>query len=138
MQITDGRIINLAVTLSNFVGVIGIFILSGLAQKILLMSVVTSILMHLSETKHGLPGIFPFNKMSKLFLWLDRIAAYLALFFSLTYMMKLNIEIVCVLLLALLSIVTSECIISDQWGLYFIAHSIWHILIYYAYIILTY
>src|SRR5437773_1707437 len=43
--------------------------------------VLASICMHLSERKHGLPGLYPFNLYSTFFLWLDRCMALLALLF---------------------------------------------------------
>lgn len=44
-------------------------------QPYIIIPMIASILMHLSERKHNLPGIYPFNLYSTQFLWLDRIIA---------------------------------------------------------------
>jgi len=38
-------------------------------------AVLGSVLMHLGETKHGLPGVHPFNRYAGALLWADRATA---------------------------------------------------------------
>lgn len=84
------------VTLSNLVGVLPLYqavgkLAAGMAYDayipitwwieliLLFLSIVASILMHMSETKHGLNGVLingkPFTNYSMEFLWMDRFAA---------------------------------------------------------------
>lgn len=49
---------------------------SGLDNKlVILTAVVVSFLMHISERKHQLPGLYPFNQWTQVFLNLDRVVA---------------------------------------------------------------
>lgn len=41
-------------------------------RALILAAVIASSLMHISETKHKLPGVAPFRRLSAEFLWLDR------------------------------------------------------------------
>ena len=67
------------VSLSNLYGMVIFSNNLSVFQSIFFSNVIlASILMHLSEKKHKLPGVFPFNKYSSLFLWYDRIMAQLA------------------------------------------------------------
>lgn len=70
--------VHLINTLSNLPGVYSLFSDQiTFPQKCLISSnIITSMLMHLSETKHGLKGIYPFSLYSELFLNLDRAVAY--------------------------------------------------------------
>lgn len=62
-----------ATVLSNLVGLI-VFTLDVRPADLVLVAItmIASMLMHISETKHGLNGIYPFNKLSNLFLNIDR------------------------------------------------------------------
>lgn len=72
-------LVNLVVSLSNIFGLINISNELSFGMKLLILNVVfASFLMHMSETKHNLKGIYPFNIYSSAFLWYDRIIAYLA------------------------------------------------------------
>lgn len=66
---------NLIVAASNLYGLLPIYIAKNGYQLWMTGVVLSSTLMHLSEVKHGLPGISPFNRYSNQLLWLDRIAA---------------------------------------------------------------
>lgn len=71
--------INFLVALSNVFGLIPVFYMidKDIFISILMFTMTTaSTLMHLSETKHGLKGIYPFNIWSKQFLNLDRGLSY--------------------------------------------------------------
>jgi|GEM_PF-4381476 len=68
-------LINYIVTSSNLYGILPIHYSRGYYRLWMISIVISSILMHASETKHNLPGIYPFNKYSQQFLWLDRIMA---------------------------------------------------------------
>jgi hypothetical protein len=80
---------NFLVALSNFVAVEFceyIFFPANLSlwQELLLSVMVSSsVMMYLSERKHHLPGIFPFNEFSWHFLQLDRIMAIVCTLFVL-------------------------------------------------------
>lgn len=128
--VLSGELVNVLVTLSNIIGVIGIFYCSGLKQLVLILSVVGSILMHLSEQKHGLPGIYPFNVYSKELLWLDRIGAYIAAIYALFFIANVTGTILIMICFAALCIFIAEVVISTQWIYYIIFHSIWHFLVY--------
>ena len=137
----SGKQINLLVTLSNIVGFIGLWYCSGLTRVVLGLSVFSSILMHLSEQKHGLPGIYPFNCYSGTLLWVDRIAAYIAGVYALFYIMNVTKQIGFMIGYAILCGFISEVVITTQWHyyaiagikdpavdttvLYLVAHSMW-------------
>lgn len=140
MYTLSGEQVNLLVTLSNIVGFIGLWYCSGLTRIILGTSVFSSILMHLSEQKHGLPGIYPFNHCSNTLLWIDRLAAYVAVIYVLITcscilsMTKLIGFLICC---AIICGFVSEVIITTQWNYYIIVHSTWHLLVYTIFLILT-
>ena len=78
----DGFQVNLLVAWSNIYG-IPVLAMTIIEPSMPLWTVFmmafmvsASTLMHLSEVKHGLPGIYPFNMYSTLFLWGDRISAF--------------------------------------------------------------
>ena len=67
-----------------FSNIFVLFFLSKFEQWVIIIPpVICSFLMHISETKHGLKGIYPFNLYSNLFLNLDRVIAYLSFFYVL-------------------------------------------------------
>jgi hypothetical protein len=68
--------INIIVASSNIVGVYGLIKYSIFSKPwyIVFSAMLASFLMHISETKHNLPGVL-FVKYSYLLLWLDRIVA---------------------------------------------------------------
>jgi hypothetical protein len=86
-------LINLIVSSSNIYGILPIWYSSGYYRLWICSVVIASTLMHLSETKHGLPGIYPFNIYSNEFLWYDRIMAYSVVLFGL-WNYQLVIELV--------------------------------------------
>ena len=84
--------VNLLLALSNVL--FGLPILFSipddrLESKWLLILVLTaSIAMHLSERKHGLPGVPPFHWGAEEFLWCDRVMAVVAGLFVLVQVLK--------------------------------------------------
>ena len=130
--------VNLLVTLSNIVGIIGLWYCSGLKQFILGFSVITSILMHLSERHYGLPGVYPFNQYSYFFLWCDRIAAYIAGLYALYYIHNTTYALGIMTLCAIISgFVAFVSLLKSRLGYYTITHGIWHILVYSIFLKLT-
>lgn len=72
----NGKQINLIVAASNIFGIIPIYYSNNFYEKVWVWTIIlASILMHLSERKHRLPGVYPFNLFTKQFLWFDRIMA---------------------------------------------------------------
>jgi hypothetical protein len=99
-----------------------------------------STLMHLSETKHGLPGIGPFNKRTNTFLWFDRFVSLAGIaYFAYRAYQREKISSILLhpyLWFGLLSLGISEHphrLIQDRnkiislhcWG-----HAIWHFAVY--------
>ncbi len=129
----NGKMINLVVASSNLVG---LYDWSQVDFMILLM-IVCSVLMHLSETKHGLLGIYPFNLWSYQFLWLDRIMAYVLTIQTLFYLYyKWNHVSQSLLLLGLCGVSLmgiSEIIVTNQQIVFMISHSLWLIMAYLFY-----
>lgn len=82
--------LNLLVASSNLYGLKIFHLKLSTYQKILISSMIlASSLMHLSEVKHNLPGIYPFSKYSNEFLWYDRIMAFTCIIYG-GYQLKLN------------------------------------------------
>ena len=130
--------INILVTLSNIIGVVGLWYCSGPKQLILGFSVITSILMHLSERKYGLPGIFPLNQHSYFFLWCDRIAAYIAGIYAFYYINNvtytLSIMAICAIMSGFFAMMS---LLNSRLYYYAMTHSMWHILVYGIFLQLT-
>jgi hypothetical protein len=74
-----GEWVNHIVCMSNIVGLAAVRAARTWPQLLLATAaVLASGLMHLSERKHGLPGVAPFGRWPRAFLWLDRVVAYLS------------------------------------------------------------
>lgn len=124
-------LINIIVALSNLYG-LRIFTLNLSIYEMIFMGtlMIASILMHLSEVKHDLPGIYPFDKLSNEFLWFDRIMANLALVFILYKIYQnpmLFDDIINEGLIGLFLVVVSERINIGKIG-FMITHSAWHVI----------
>ena len=156
----DPRWFNFMVTLSNVWGLLLSLDCDDLVPRLLFQSVaIASVLMHLSETKHKLPGIWPFNQWSGLFLNVDRamslvVVLYLFLFdlhetWARLVLMFLNyrlfsLSVVVGGLVALL-IAENPWVLGRKWSvregklqgywLYAASHMLWH---YCAYTMLSY
>jgi hypothetical protein len=125
--------VNLFVAATNLVVIVLVRSLKSPAdQSVMIIAAIASILMHLSETKHHLPGIFPFNKFSWFFLQLDRCTAY----FSAIYFLRLLIslegiivsfhQMVALAVMGLISLFVSERIDQGPY-VFMISHGIWHV-----------
>ena len=128
------ELVNIVVALSNLYGLILFIGETTLSMKLLSVAMIaTSTLMHLSETKHGLPGVKPYNKYSTLFLWLDRIMAIICIS-VVTYFIYYNgLPSMMVIILATIGVIAcfiSEVILTNQWGLFVVYHITWHIAAY--------
>jgi hypothetical protein len=129
---------NIINTLTNIEGLYIVFFLDlSFGLKIaVLITTVSSMLMHISETKHYLTGISPFNKYSNLFLELDRITSKAALLYGLYLFYnngdKINIISIIIMLFGCICLFLSEQIYTlDTWDHTFkfiVLHSIWHII----------
>jgi hypothetical protein len=131
--------INIIVALSNLIGLFGFkFDVYGF---VLLYAISASFIYHLSETKHGLPGIYPLNRYSNEFLNLDRFGAFFAIFTAITCgritPTVLNYGLVGIITLA----ISERDIIAEIYGYtvsvsyldFAISHCLWHALAYYCY-----
>lgn len=125
--------INIVVALSNVYG-LQIFEtnISFYHKLIYLLTIIFSSLMHLSERKHKLNGVKYFNKYSNLFLWLDRIFAYIAtilVLIELYYNINKLYNILNYAIIGLVSLFISENIAKSKL-IFMIFHIIWHIMAY--------
>src|SRR5438552_661255 len=76
-------LINILVSISNLVAIPFIWKKNDNNKYLIFFPMFASFLYHLAETKHHLPGIYPFNLYINKLLWLDRICAILSGFFVL-------------------------------------------------------
>jgi hypothetical protein len=116
-------IINLINTATNLFGLIPLLDPSlKFRQKCLILSaVIASILMHLSETKHGLKGIYPFSIYSTFFLNLDRAAALMSgsvLLYCVSYKNLWNYNLVGTAALGLFTNFLSEVVFANDQHLF--------------------
>lgn len=128
---------NLIVALSNIVGIPCVLYCKN--PMIISIMIMSSVLMHLSDQKHGLPGIYPFNKFTKLFLWLDRLMAYL-LTLQILYMMyykwaKIPTYLIFYGIFGILLQFISEVALpmyklNNHKVLFVISHCLWHFVAY--------
>lgn len=125
--------INLIVASSNLYGFTLFEHIENIYIKAYLLFIIfCSSLMHLSETKHNLPGIYPFNKYSQFFLNLDRIVAISAIYYCMykyISIFKCN-DILINAIVGISSLYISENRVKNQL-LFAFFHSIWHIQAYY-------
>lgn len=125
--------INLIVALSNIFGVIpALYMLNKqLWISILFFNMtLASVLMHLSETKHGLPGIYPFNKYSGFFLNLDRVMAIgsaLIMIFLVVYYEVYNVCIFGYVMVGVLLGWYSERVCESK-IMFMVSHGLWHMI----------
>lgn len=139
----DLRLVNLIVAISNLVAYLFIPINMNIMVKTLYNFMIwSSVLMHLSERKHGLPGIYPFNIYHRQFLWLDRIMAYICITvvcFSAYLIVHWQGFTWNILFYVTLSIIglgclgISEYVIINEYKAFAFFHSVWHIIAYYVF-----
>jgi hypothetical protein len=96
-------------------------------------AMIASMLMHISETKHGLVGVAPFNRLSTLFLNYDRVSANL-LFVYIVYITVNNGNIVSLLTtispysyLGVTCLFLSEKVLTHNVYFFAVTHVLWHI-----------
>ena len=115
---------NWIVSLSNYIFGLPVLYAAQQPHQVLLvtMTITASFLMHISETKHNLPGVYPFNQWSQYFLWFDRVMAILSATYVLytTGILQLPMATIGFVFLAL-----SERI---EWNhaWFAVTHIIWH------------
>lgn len=123
-------IINVFVACTNLIALLYLpYIKNVYTVYIMIIPMIVSILMHLSETKHNLPGVYPFNLYSWWFLQLDRLVAII-IFLLLLPQANFTSFNCSMLSIGLLSMYLSENIENGYiWFATF--HSIWHFVAYY-------
>jgi hypothetical protein len=93
---------------------------------VILLLTTASMLFHLSEQKHKLPGIPPFSQVTHGLLWLDRIFATMgACYFIKTVLY--NNKLFYRGLIGITGLILSEHIDAPQ---FFILHTLWHLIVY--------
>lgn len=126
---------NFILALSNIVGFADFHELHLLQKIHVLIIISASTLMHLSETKHGLPGIYPFNQYSQLFLDIDRVVAIASFIYFLQIFIckysegSINNGDILLISTGFLCLTISELNITPQ-ILFIILHTIWHFIAY--------
>lgn len=131
--------VHLINTFSNLVGVYTLFSdkITVPQKCLILANITTSMLMHLSETKHGLKGIYPLSLYSDLFLNLDRVAAYASAATLLYYTFSKELWTPKLLFLAVvgcMSNVLSETYFKNNLKIFCFLHGgIWHPVAYWLY-----
>lgn len=86
--------------------------------------------MHISERKHGLPGVEPFAKWSSAFLWLDRLTAYASMAYVAHRILWLDMPVPWTdAVIGCTALLLSEHV---EWGPAWFAatHSVWHVCAY--------
>lgn len=128
---------NLLVAASNLFALPTVIAMLDHPLQMLLVNLVmtASTLMHLSERKHGLPGIYPFNEYSRFFLWCDRLLAYaaVAFFLSLVYQHWASSYVKWVTAYAIVGLafgLYSETLAGNNHLLFCITHIAWHFIAY--------
>ncbi len=125
---------HLVVSGSNIFGFVPIYSLfkTNRYYGALLVSgaVSASVLMHLTETKHNLPGLY-LSKYSNAFLWLDRIVAWMTglygLYLFYTNPQKTIWQVILPVMGAISSLIGES---TMNLPLYTLTHTIWHGLAY--------
>lgn len=125
------NIVNGVMALTNIFALPAIYTIhtSPIQNWIAIMVMISSTLMHLSERKHNLPGIYPFNVKSQLWLNLDRIVSIIGVL----YMTYKNLYVVNYWIagtIGLMSLFVSE-FFSEGVIIYVFFHVYWHIIVYY-------
>lgn len=129
--------------LTNFDGLVLTFIAGQHGQSFLCavfcIVTISSTLMHLSEIKHGLPGIKPFNTHSKLFLTMDRFTSYTIMLGGILSLLQYDwdnlIKLGKPFVMGLFFLTLAERLFVQPDNIihllgYFITHNMWHILAY--------
>jgi hypothetical protein len=125
------QFLNIVVAMSNIYGLFPLVTLPSLTDKLFtLVCLCASVLMHLSERKHTLRGIYPFNNHTYSLLWIDRIVSYLAVIYLLYYG-KIDSHSICVAAIGILMMWLGEFRYKYDPFYYTYVHSVWHISAFY-------
>jgi hypothetical protein len=127
---------NILVSATNLFGIIPICIAleneNYICAVIAFCAMFASIIYHMSETRHGLPGIF-LKKHSEKLLLIDRIFAVIAMIYGL-YLLYMNKNIYLPVIILKIIIAISAGCLSEIFGkdpvLYTMFHSIWHCIVF--------
>lgn len=123
--------INVIVAASNWIfGYTLLRIAKGRDYWLVLAMIMASTLMHISETKHRLPGIYPFNLYAWHFLQLDQWLSYFMMVYGAIYFLFSSMETPWMLiLLGVLSLNIAERV--DYGEVFFMVfHVVWHYIAY--------
>lgn len=133
IHINMSILVNLLVAGSNLIVFLIPFPQAKLGAPIILLAMTASILYHLAETKHNLPGVYPFNLYTQELLNVDCFLAWLAAFTATINVFKTGQDLkpfVQHLSFAFLALFLSE---MDQWipqlankPFFAATHCIWH------------
>lgn len=124
----QSQIINIITSLTNLYGIAAFSSCqSHLDKAVIANCILASSLMHLSERKHGLVGIYPFNKFSTFFLNYDRVSSsslviYTILTKDVTFVFHTLYPYI-----GMLSLFLSEKVCVNNKLFFTVTHNIWHI-----------
>lgn len=138
-------IYNIITAFTNLIGLYYCYQNKSIYRWMFPLPVLASFFYHLSETKHGLPGIKPFNKYSNKLLMLDRFFAVTTILASMILIWKkpriMNLKLIINMNIGLVACILSERdffnnVIKEKWRKWLrvskiefvILHNIWHIM----------
>lgn len=140
--------INVLVTCSNLSLIVFMYYynVSIMNNMLTLIPMCASMIYHISEVKHGLPGIYPLNKCSNELIWLDRISAVSACVYgAYTLYQTGNIDytmcaiglfgLVCLGVseydVVYMKLINNKLKIHVNKDVFLVSHSLWHISAFY-------
>jgi hypothetical protein len=121
--------VNLLVAASNIAALPALFAARTMVEwTVACAAMMASILMHLSERKHGLPGIPPFRYAAQAFLQLDRAIAYITAAYLAWAELQHGLSFATVMLTVngLIWMFVSECM-DISIAQFAAAHALWHL-----------
>ncbi len=125
----DTRIINILTASTNIFGLLPYSYVKSrniVLSRCILLVIMASIFMHLSETKHDLVGIYPLNQYSNLFLNIDRVTSISITTLILYWYYKYQIKLPIIGFIGIICLFISEHINNQIVFLLF--HNLWHML----------
>jgi uncharacterized membrane protein len=126
-KMTDTKIQNLFLAITNLIALPTIIHTQHYLNKVIVIfAMVASILMHLSEKKHNLSGIHPFNRFAWLFLQIDRVVALISGLYVLYMVPAFTPKLLAIGIAGLSCMAISEHIAKEiNWFVFW--HTCWHI-----------
>ena len=100
--------VNIFTALTNLSAYYYLYTYNKSGNYIFNFTIFISFLYHLSETKHNLPGIYPFKKYTNVFLNLDRILSIYGLYIVVINIYKLHLYTIGIGFLGLIFLGISE------------------------------